>query len=219
MARDLHDGFLQSLTAASLQLELIHRLIDTDPRAAQLRLRNLQALIATDQSELRSLISGLRPQVPAGRPILSLRLDELADRIRRQWDIDMTVTMEPPSITLPEHLASEVYNILCEGAVNAAKHAQASRIAVELYVKEEDIFMIVTDDGKGFPFTGTYTLQELQNERRGPVTLKERVASMNGDMVLSSTPNGASVRIRISRDDAARSPATLRHDAHSDRSR
>lgn len=199
VARDLHDGFLQSLTGASLQLEMTDRLIDTDPAAARERLRNVQNLIAADQKELRALISGLRPDAPRPRTMLPNRLEDLAERFRRQWDVDVRIRMEPPAPVLPDHLASEIYNIVSEGAVNAAKHAQASKIDVELYVGDGEVAMIVADDGKGFPFTGVYTLEELNLHRRGPVTLKERVTALHGNLVLHSTPQGSRVEIRIDR--------------------
>jgi signal transduction histidine kinase len=199
VARDLHDGFLQSLTGAALQLEMTNRLIDSDPAAARERLRNVQELIAADQRELRALISGLRPDSRPPRPMLGNRLEELAERFRRQWDVDVTIRMEPPIPDLPDHLASEIYNIVSEGAVNAAKHAGASHIDVELQVTPEDVAMIVADDGKGFPFTGTYTLEQLDHQRRGPVTLKERVTALGGRLVLHSTRQGSRVEIRIDR--------------------
>lgn len=199
VARDLHDGFLQSLTGAALQLEMTDRLIESDPAAARERLRNVQNLIAADQRELRALISDLRPDAPRPRTMLAKRLEELAERFHRQWDVDVTISVQPPLADLPDHLASEIYNIVSEGAVNAAKHARASHIDVELHIGPGEVAMIVADDGSGFPFTGAYTLEELNLQRRGPVTLKERVAALGGDLVLHSTPQGSRVEIRIER--------------------
>ncbi len=216
MARDLHDGFLQSLTAASLQLEMTNRLIETDPASARARLQNVQDLIAADQSELRSLINALRPEAALPRKTLAARLEELAERLRRQWDVEVAITIESSAVGLPDDLASEIYNIITEGAVNAAKHGRASRIGVELYTDAAEIAMIVADDGTGFSFTGAYTLEELNMDRRGPVTLKERVAALGGDLMLYSTPKGSRVDIRLGRG-LASSPATLQRDADTNR--
>jgi signal transduction histidine kinase len=213
VARDLHDGVLQSLTGASLQLEMTSRLIETDKVAAQAKLRTVQDLIAADHAELRTLINTLRPDASIPRPNIKARLDELAQRLHRQWDVEMVIAMEPPSVELPDRLVSEIYNIIGEGAVNAAKHAAASRIAVELFVGAADVAMIVSDNGRGFPFTGTYTLEELNAARRGPVTLKERVAALNGDLILYSTPKGSRVDIRIKRGAGPPGAATLQNNA------
>jgi signal transduction histidine kinase len=196
VARDLHDGLLQSLTGAALQLEMTHRLIDNDPAAARERLRKVQDLIAADQRELRSLITQLRPQKNEPRPTLDTRLLELADRFQRQWDVGISINVDPPSPAISEALTAEVYSIIHEAVANAAKHARAGRIDVQLRVGG-DVHISVSDDGQGFPFDGTHTLAELNAQRRGPVTLKERVASLGGDLVLESTPHGSRIDVRI----------------------
>ena len=47
--------------------------------------------------------------------------------------------------------------------------------------------LVIDDDGKGFPFTGRFTLTELDDFRRGPTVIKERVRTVGGDMVTEST--------------------------------
>jgi signal transduction histidine kinase len=66
-------------------------------------------------------------------------------------------------------------------------------------IEVEDIVMSIDDDGRGFPFVGVFTLEELNEQKRGPVTLKERVASLEGSLVLYSTDEGARIEIRIPR--------------------
>lgn len=65
LARELHDGVLQSLTGATLQLETLSRLIDADPRAAQKRLRDIEGLVIEEQREL--VTEGLPSKAVAGR--------------------------------------------------------------------------------------------------------------------------------------------------------
>ena len=204
VARDLHDGLLQSLTAASLQLELTRRLIDRDPAAARERLENVQELIASDQRELRAFITNLRPEGPEARSTLGERLREIAERVRKQWDVEVSMRLDPAAAELSDDLAAEIYAIANEGMANAAKHARASRIEVDIVLRGRDVEVSITDDGVGFPFTGEFTRQELDRLDSGPVTLKERVAALGGDMRLRSGRSGSRIDIRI-----ARSAATL----------
>ena len=52
--------------------------------------------------------------------------------------------------------------------------------------------------GDGFPFTGRFTLTELDGLRRGPAIIKERVRAVGGDMVIESTPgHGSRLEITI----------------------
>jgi signal transduction histidine kinase len=198
VARDLHDGLLQSLTGAALQLEALRRLVGVDDEAVRQRLRRVQELIENDQRELRKLISDLRPKSSEeGGVPLSVRLLDLAERFERQWDVAVSVVVEPPFPSLTDERAGEIYNIVSEGVANAAKHAHATRIDAAVRARDGRLEITLSDDGHGFPFRGEYDLRMLDELRRGPVTLKERVASLGGELLLQSSETGARLVIRI----------------------
>ncbi|HEX8172933.1 MAG TPA: histidine kinase [Thermoanaerobaculia bacterium] len=198
VARDLHDGLLQSLTGVALQLEAIHRMLDDGDVDLRERLRGVQELIASDQRELRELITDLRPRsAPSRTAALGPRLAELAQRFRRQWDVDVEVSVEPPYPTLPDDVAAEIYSIVSEGVANAARHAGATRIEAHVRTYGGAVEIRVSDDGHGFPFEGTYDLAALDELRRGPVTLKERVASLGGNLSLETSKQGTTIDIRL----------------------
>jgi signal transduction histidine kinase len=198
VARDLHDGLLQSLTGAALQLEAVHRLVGTSDDDVRGRLRRVQELIEHDQRELRSLITHLRPAASV-RVVSPLegRLAELAQRFERQWDVSVGVMIEPPFPELREDRAAAVYSIVHEAVANAARHARATRIDATVRSLNGHVQIVVTDDGQGFPFHGAFDLSALDELRRGPVTLKERVASLGGELLLQSSPAGARLEISI----------------------
>jgi signal transduction histidine kinase len=200
LARNLHDWLLQSLTGASLQIEVARRALGAGSPADE-RLVRIQELLETDQRELRLFISQLRPVRggDARTATLQSRLASLAGRFARQWNVEVDVEVTPPAPLLAGALAGEVYSLVSEAVANAAKHAGARRIVARVEVDSDDVLMAVEDDGRGFPFHGVFTLEELDEERRGPVTLKERVASLHGSLVLHSSGRGARVEIRIPR--------------------
>jgi signal transduction histidine kinase len=55
----------------------------------------------------------------------------------------------------------------------------------------------IVDDGRGFPFRGTYDLTMLNALNRGPLTLKERVAELQGDLKLRSMETGTELSISL----------------------
>jgi signal transduction histidine kinase len=65
--------------------------------------------------------------------------------------------------------------------------------------KDDNVFELsIEDDGRGFPFSGTYTLEELDLLKRGPVTIRDRVRRMEGEMLLDSEPGRRTLlKIRI----------------------
>ena len=200
LARDLHDGVLQTLTGAALQLQAARRNLPVDPAAAEERLSQVQRIIAAGQNDLRFFINQLGPQRAAetsGPVDLRGRVHELADRIRRQWGVPVTVATEPELLAIPDLLVSDLFLLIHEALVNAARHARASAIQLAILREAHQISIAVADDGQGFPFSGKYTLADLAREQIGPRTLRERVLSLGGTMQLETGDGGSRVRLTV----------------------
>lgn len=199
LARDLHDGLLQSLTASTLQLEAARRLLRDRPDDADQRLSEIQSLITADHEDLRAFIRDLRPLRSSSDPRfpLTARFATLGSLIKRQWNVDVEWQLDPGHDSLPPNAIKEIYRLMHEAVVNAAKHAHARIIRVTMKISPAEILITVQDDGHGFPFEGQFNLQSLQEMRRGPLTLKERIAALKGDLVLRSGPSGATLEITV----------------------
>lgn len=208
VAGDLHDGLLQAQAGAALQLLAARRQLDSTPDAARKGLAEVQSLLERGELEMRAFIRGLRPSSarPALAPSdmnLARRLDELATRIARQWRLAVDVRVEGSLERVPIALREEVYRLAQEALLNAARHAEASTAACQLSVSNTAITLAVVDDGRGFPFRGTFNLAKLNEMRTGPVTLKERVARLAGDLVLTSSDRGTTLSLTLPISDSA----------------
>jgi len=203
LACDLHDGMLQSLTGTALQLQALARLMEKDPPVppADLReaLREIQRLIAADQRDLRFFIEELKPapRALAGPADLADRMAELAARLQRLWNLEVDVHLEELDGRLSEAFTRQLYRLLREALFNVARHAQASRARIEVARRERTLSIAVTDDGRGFPFTGSYDHEELGRRKLGPVSLKERVAALGGSLAIDSHPGRTRLEIRL----------------------
>jgi signal transduction histidine kinase len=200
LARDLHDSLLQSQAGAALQLVAARRLLDRDPEAGKQRLADVQQQLERDELEMRSFVTRLRPaRGPVSSPAamsLSQRLEELRQRIERQWDIHVKLRIDNTT-GLPHDLLEGTYRLVQESMVNAARHADASVIDVRMSVKQDRIELRIADDGRGFAFQGTYDLNALNEMDDGPLTLKERVADLGGDLRLTSADTGTELVITL----------------------
>ncbi|TLY46245.1 MAG: hypothetical protein E6K59_01475 [Nitrospirae bacterium] len=171
LACDLHDGLLQSLTGMALQLQAVQRLLHEDPLTAKERLRDLQTLVASEQRGLRLFV----------REMKSLWL----------------MSMGEAYVQLPGDLAQQIYLIVREALLNAARHAKASAIRVTLRAENEHVRILVADNGCGFSFRGCYDHAKLTEMKLGPVSLKGRIASLGGSLAIDSTDAGARLDIRL----------------------
>ena len=206
LARDLHDGVLQTLTGAALQLQTARRLMTADLPAAEDRLSQVQRIIAAGQNDLRFFIHQLGPRrsnESVGPVDLKGRVSELADRVRRQWGVPVTVATEPEQLRVPDRLVNDVFLLIHEALVNAARHAKASSLQLALLREPQHLSIAVADDGQGFPFEGRFTLEDLARDQRGPRTLRERVTALGGSMVLETGPGGSRVRLVVPLDGEA----------------
>ena len=200
LARDLHDGIIQSLTVATLRLETFPRLLEKDPQEAGREVQRLQELLVAEQRELRSLVRELKPTSPA--PLrseggLAARLDELQERMQSHWGLRMELSGNFREKALPGGTDRQIHRIIHEAVVNAARHAEASAVRVGLWVEERQVRVEVADDGRGFPFEGELDLPALLGAGLGPVSLRERIASLGGSLRLCSTRQGSRLDMTV----------------------
>jgi signal transduction histidine kinase len=200
VARDLHDGLLQSFTGVVLQLETIHSLVDTQPAEARQMITDIEGVIMADQRELRSYVEQLRPRrrgmvdVPFD---FQSRMTELRSRFEKQWGIGVAFEIESIDPLVAKSLGPETFRIIQEAVTNSAKHGAASHIQVRLSSAENKMHIEVVDDGSGFPFHGRMTLAAIRESGVGPAMLAERVAALNGDLAVESTGSGARLEISV----------------------
>src|SRR6185503_17990144 len=84
-----------------------------------------------------------------------------------------------------------------EAIVNALKHAHPSRISVDVRSDGGSIVIVVSDDGAGFPFEGRYDHAVLTRMNLGPASLRDRAASLGGQMTIESSKGGSRIEIAV----------------------
>jgi signal transduction histidine kinase len=198
LSRDLHDGVLQSLTGAALQLRTAERLMEREPNAARTLIGEIERLIADEQRDLRFFIQDLKPgTVGALEEVAGLEgaLQTLARRLESVWDLRMELSPVPSLVRSAS--AGDIYRIIQEASVNAARHGKASEVRVGLVVDDGTLAISVADNGCGFPFHGRFDHTAIEAVRHGPRTLRERVVALGGTLAIESSGAGSRLDIRI----------------------
>jgi signal transduction histidine kinase len=182
LERNLHDGAQQRLVALALELGVLAEQTDSDP-ATQTRLKRARAEVAESLTELRDLARGLHPAVVSSHG-LAVALESLA--AATPFDVQLKTDGLP---RLPEHLEVAAYYVVSESLTNAAKHAQASKVTVEVGISDGILSVEVVDDGIGGADT------ERGSGLRG---LADRVEALNGNLrIWSAAGKGTRVRAEM----------------------
>jgi signal transduction histidine kinase len=200
IARDLHDGVLQSLAGTALQLSSVVPLVGHSPLEAAARLVAIQEALAVEQRELRSFIRALGPgadDLVQGEVGLVPHLDFVAERLRRHWGLELRCEVTPPEARLGAGLVYDLGQIITEATANAVRHGGAKTVAAVVTADGGAVVVEVADDGRGFPFIGCLDGEELDARGLSPRSLRERASSHGGRLSVESGPAGTRVRVVI----------------------
>jgi signal transduction histidine kinase len=192
LARDLHDGVVQSFAGISLRLKaLCDGMSPGSP--AQGEMDKLLRQVGEEQRELRRLIASLRnPDGPSDGPEPADWFAALGARLARQWGIRCEVDLDPPSLRCPPSVQREVEQLIREAVANAVRHGGAHRVQLEVTASPSDLRLVISDDGRGFPIEGEFDFTTLKSGRLGPRSMVERADSLGGRLDLATNPTSGS---------------------------
>jgi signal transduction histidine kinase len=197
IAADFHDGPLQSFISLQMRLEIVRKLLERDVNAGMEDLVQLQALAQQQIRDLRAFLHSMRPvNVESGNMIAAAR--RAAESFQKETGIPVTFMGANSTVGLPQEMTLEVLQMIREALHNVQKHAAATRVAISMEKTQRGLEISIDDNGHGFPFAGSYSLEELELLRLGPESLKRRARSLNAELMLESRPGrGAGLKFRV----------------------
>jgi signal transduction histidine kinase len=198
LARELHDGPIQTLAVAEIQLDVLARK-DTTPVDVANNLDDIQILLRNEIMNLRDLTQNMKIGLfELDTDTLFDDVSNIVERFERQTGITAEFVSEPQVVKLPSRSRREVLRIVHEGLVNVRKHSGARHVVVRAAVAGRNLELSIDDDGRGFDFEGRLTQRELEERHKGPAIMRERVKELGGMMAIVSNPGrGARVEVRV----------------------
>jgi signal transduction histidine kinase len=197
LACDLHDGALQSLAGLSLELESLLRTDTFDGPTTRARIADIQQSLREEQRNIREVITKLRKAPPAKTERgLAERLEGLARRLKRQWGLQVECALHGLE-TLPPGRSNEIYLLVREALVNAARHGNAAHARFDVTVSDGRVSIIVADDGIGLGLNGRWDGPALAKANLGPVTIRERVGLLGGTLTIACPGSGTRLEITL----------------------
>ena len=190
IARDLHDGVIQSIYAVGMRIEECRRLTATAPETAGEKLATTSEVLNHVIRDVRGFLTGLEPASIQGRELktalksvlLSLG-EEAAGRISLEIE-----TRAAEALTSQE--ATELFHICKEALSNSLRHGNARRVEISLRQRPEGYRVEIADDGTGFdPDQVPPPSQGLQN-------MRSRARNLGVPLQLITSP-GSGTRVSV----------------------
>ena len=196
LARALHDGPTQTISAIAMRLNYARLLLERDPQEAKQELEELEEKARNTAKVIRQMLFTLRPLILESQgllPALRQYVNKLAETDSLPIHIEAEKGIDK---RLDEEAQGALFYIIEEAITNARKHAEATDLWVRLYRQGTmHVIVEVEDNGKGFDVA---TIQEHYEERGslGMMNLRERAALAGGKTVIHST-RGQGTKITV----------------------
>ncbi|MFZ0759690.1 MAG: histidine kinase [Candidatus Sulfotelmatobacter sp.] len=194
-ARELHDGAVQSLIAVEMQVDVLRRQAESTPAVIGGELGRIQGLLREEVLKLRELMQQMKSIDVDARRFLSV-VNDTVERFERETGIAARFVTDVAKLEMPDKVCRELLRIVQEGLVNVRKHSKARHALVRLSSSPSQWSLTLEDDGKGFPFPGRLTQDQLEELGKGPMIIKERVRLIAGALTVESNP-GLGTRLEI----------------------
>jgi len=192
LAREIHDGLIQELTGAVLQLELCEKMCKRDAGQILDPLTRAKKQARKCLHQMRQLTFDLRLTAVKELGLLEA-LRRNCDELSRENGIAVKFRVTGVEVDMPLPIARSLFCIAREALLNATKHAKARHIEVGVSFDRQHVMLAVKDDGAGFDVEPALAKAEEQ-KKFGIVGMRERAHLLGGSLhVQSSRRSGTEV--------------------------
>lgn len=189
IAREMHDGVVQSLFSISLGLELCKKQVIRDPNSVAVRLDELQQHLNNSMTELRRFIYDLRPMKLTELGLVGA-VEYWLSEVNQSPGVRARLLVEGDLTSLSPSQEACLYRVAKEAVSNAVRHAQAGVVEVTIGRDNGEATMHVRDDGIGFD---TAVMVDADLNGIGLRSIRERVKREGGSLSIDSQPGDGTV--------------------------
>jgi signal transduction histidine kinase len=193
LARDLHDGIGQQLTALRHRLDALTRSVDGVGDASSPLHQALEICDAAIQ-ETRALSRLLRPQILDDLG-LAAALNWLARHSAEGGGYEVEVDIAELPVPMDGDLSTLIFRVAQEALTNVLKHAQARHVVIRLARRHDQLQLLLVDDGRGFDVDAAFE-KASGGHSTGLASMRERVRLFGGRFTIVSRP-GEGMQLRV----------------------
>lgn len=192
LARELHDEFGQILAALRIDTTWIRNKAHIPVPEIARRAEAMANVIEDAQQATKRMSSGLRPRVLDDLGLVTA-IRALVNEFAARYDIDCEIHVSDNDKKIVDPVATPLYRMAQEALTNIAKHAQATKLRVELVTGRDSVILIIADNGKG--------LSEGDLRKPGSfgiLGMRQRAAAVDGELSVSGEGGkGTTIEIRL----------------------
>jgi two-component system, NarL family, sensor kinase len=193
ISRDLHDDINQRLALLAMEIETVERQVSSSPVHVGRAVRAIQDRVVELSEDVRHLAYQFHPSILDDLG-LSIALQRLVDDFAARSNVRGSFGHKNIPEDVPQEIATCLYRVAQESLNNVIRHAQASRVDVELSRSRSGLTVMIMDDGVGFDS------EQFPNARYGLglLSMKERVALVHGTLqIISAVGKGTRVQVVV----------------------
>lgn len=189
IARELHDGPAQNMAGLIMKLEYLEHTCQNDTEELKRELALIRQGLRENLADIRRIIFDLRPPQLEKRGLLGCITDYISDfETRYGISVEFQVLGEPPEkADFSETLEFTIFRVIQEALTNVGRHSGARHVAVKFEVAEENVNLIIKDNGCGFDASILADAPTVAGSGYGLVSMRERVALLGGELVVQSS--------------------------------
>ncbi len=184
LAREIHDGPAQVLANTVMRLQFIEQMYGRQPDEVGPEFARLRAALQAGVNDVRRFMFNLRPASLSDAGLLPT-LKQYVEDYREQFDVPVELNL-PENVVLSANQELVAFRIIQEALQNIHKHAEASRVEVNLQRRPNGpLTVTVHDDGRGF---NPKSVRENSPNSTGLIGMRERAATVGATLKVESKP-------------------------------
>jgi len=191
VAKDLHDGIGQQISAVNLNFQALAKKIVSISDDFKPDIDKIKKMIADTGTDVRSISHQMMPRALTKFGLIDA-LEDMIDSSFANSKIECEFEHFNMDKRLPQNIEIGLYRIAQELINNIFRHSKAGKVNIELVKKENHCILIVQDDGKG--------IDDKNTDGIGIRNMNSRLRAMNGELNLESDSHSgttAIVKIRL----------------------
>lgn len=192
IALEIHDELGHALTALKLDLAWLLKKKFLKREALLDKIQTMYDLIEVTIRKVRLISTELRPSVLDHFGLVAA-IEWQAKEFQKRTGCRTRLTINPTEITVDEYRATALFRIFQEILTNVARHANASRVDVNLEVKDNIIYLKISDNGKGIKQDQIASVKSF-----GLIGMNERANALGGNLTISGISGiGTTITVKV----------------------